>query len=109
MESDGDSAIVASLYLDYNLYDELMICLETEEYGETGRSSKDKKVCAVLDKDCVVTLSTQLKIRPEDLPEHLYKEFHNGGYISRTSYVRSRFKDMLEYILDLGGKYHLVD
>lgn len=107
MESDGDSPVVSGISIGKDIHGNVVISLDTENYS--GKRYPTENAVAVLDSDCIECLSRHHHIQKDEVMRHLYNEFKEGGYISRTDYVRERFKNILDYILDSGGKYHLKD
>ena len=107
MESDGDASIVMTISVGTTILDEMVICLEETVYDNDVLP--DHKTMAILDKDNQSILAECLNIKPAVLKEHLIDKFSEGGYLSSTSYVRAVFQQILEYILDNGGKYRLKE
>ena len=105
MESDGDSPVVSGISIGKDIHGNVIISLDTENYSGTPCPSEN--VMAVLDSDCIECLSRHYHIQKDEVMKRIFNEFREGGYISRTDYVRARFNDILEYILDSGGKYRL--
>jgi len=52
-------------------------------------------------------LASRFRIPVAEVPDLLVRKFRYGRYVSRTGAVRRQFKNILEFILDCGGKYRL--
>lgn len=110
MESDGDSLLVASLVIGYDILDRLTVRLCITDYDCETVSSRyacEKVTSASLDDDCIRLLASRFRIPVAEVPDLLVRKFRYGRYVSRTGAVRRQFKNILEFILDCGGKYRL--
>ena len=107
MESDGDSPLVATLSIGMNILKETVICLSVSDYGREGSHVPTRNTMAIIDNYEVALLAKRWNIPVTEVNQHLASKFREEGYISRTSYVRGKFQQMLHYILDNGGKYHI--
>lgn len=105
MESDDDSPIVADIAIGNDILDNLVIKLSYSVYESGIRPDKD--VCAVIDSDSLASLAKHLRIAVHEVKQYLVDKFSYGGYISRTATVREEFHNILNFILDNGGKYRL--
>lgn len=106
MESDSESPVVMTITIGNNIMDELVLCLEEEVYDDDAVPCK--KTTAVIDKDNMSALAGRLKIKPEGLKQHLIDRFEENGRLTKN-YVCHVYQQILEYILDNGGKYRLKE
>ena len=102
MESDSESPVVITVTIGNNIMDELVLCLEEEVYDD--EAAPRMKTTAVIDKDNMSALAGSLKIKPEELKQHLIDRFEENGRLTKN-YVCHVYQQILEYILDRGGKY----
>lgn len=111
MSSHEDYQIMADIFIGYDVLENLVIRLCVHDEGDgypTGTVfTSREETKAIIDKEEVKTLARRLKIPPSALKNYLYEGFKVRGYISSTDYVTASFSNMLNYILDQGGKYRL--
>ena len=108
MESDEDCDFMASIYIGETEHKELALqfeehCNENNDYGHKFKDLEN--VIAVIDDDSLPIMAEHLGIPANEIYDHLIKKFGDHGYISRIAYIREMFHEMLNYILDCGGKY----
>ena len=109
MSSDDDCCLMMSITIGETILDELALCLEEHYNGDDDYFKLNKnnltKVVAIIDKHELSVMAKHLGIPASDVRKHLVEKFSDDGYISRTSYVRDAFQEILDYVLDCGGKY----
>ena len=77
------------------------------DYPEGFRYVAKDETTATIDVDDLEVMAAYLKRSKGEVLNHLLGKFGGSGYVARTSYVKNCFKEILEYILDCGGKYTL--
>lgn len=111
MESDSESPIVMTIVIGNNILDELVICLVEEDYESETTAALDveytAKYVAVIEKDSLAVMAEKLRIDLAKMRGHLVDKFSEGGYIPNKSYVVNAYRNILDYVLDCGGKYRL--
>ena len=111
MESDSESPIVMTIVIGNNILDELLLCLVEEDYESETTAALDveytAKYVAVIDKDSLAVMAEKLNIELVKMRDHLIDKFSEGCYISNKSYVMNAYRNILDYVLDCGGKYRL--
>jgi hypothetical protein len=109
MSTDDDCDLMMSITIGETILDELALCLDEHYSGNDDcfRINKNNltKVIAVIDKHNLSIMAKHIGIPASGVREHLIEKFSDYGYISRISYVRDMFQEILDYILDCGGKY----
>ena len=111
MSSHEDYQIMADIFIGYDVLGNLLIRLCVHDEGDSYPSgvtfTTRDETSAIIDKDEMKAMASHLDIPPSAIKNHLYEGFKVREYISSTSYVTASFSNMLNYILDQGGKYRL--
>ena len=111
MESDDDCQIIANIVIGYDVRGNLVIQLgvydDGWDYPEGFRYVAKDETTATIDVDDLDVMAAHLNRSKGEVLNHLLGKFGGSGYVARTSYVKNCFKEILEYILDCGGKYRL--
>ena len=108
MASDDDCDLMALISIGETDYNELALhfeehCNENNDYGFKIKNLEN--VIAVIDNDSLAIMAEHLGIPAKKVRDHLLEKFGDHGYISRIAYIRDTFHEILNYILDCGGKY----
>lgn len=113
MQSDEDAQIMASIYVGNDEQGNLVVSLIDNDGGWDYPEDLDIEytpevdTIATIDAESQIEMASYLDIPVRKLMEHLVEKFEEQGYIAKTSYIHERFKDILDYILDNGGRYSL--
>lgn len=113
ISSDDDAPIMSSITIGETVRNELALCLEDHYNGDDDYFSIDKNeltnVVFVIDQYELSIMAKRIGIPTSEVRNHLIEKFSDGGYISRRDYIQEVFQEMLNYVLDNGGKYRPLE
>lgn len=113
ISSDDDAPIMSSVTIGETIQGELALCLEDHYNGDDDYFKIDEddlnKVVFVIDPYELPAMAKRIGIPTSEVRNHLIEKFSDDGYISRRDYIQEVFQDILNYILDNGGKYRPLE
>lgn len=113
ISSDDDAPIMSSITIGETIRGELALCLEDHYNGDDDYFSIDENeltsVVFVIDPYELPIMAKRIGIPTGEVRNHLIEKFSDGGYISRRDYIQEVFQEMLNYVLDNGGKYRPLE
>lgn len=105
VESDGGIEIVATIVAGFDYLNNFVVQYDFEDYREGG---KDYTHSAIVNEEDGMVMARHLKVSYADLPQALYDEFGETAGTSVPSEVEDVYKNVLDFILDCGAKYKLM-
>ncbi len=104
MESDNDLPICSLITASFDGLQGLAVTLEHEDYEEPEYAYQ---VQATVGKEDVRLMAQNLGVSPPSLPSFLSSRFGNTSGTIAPSEAEAVFKEILDFILDCGARYHL--
>ena len=103
--TDADMPVEAAVYAMINDFREFVIEFRLDD--DRHRSNSFCKQ-AVVDRDETIDMARHLNIKVEELPARLH-EVCGVSYDSTVSHAESVFQEALEFILDCGARFNLIE
>lgn len=104
IESHDDFEIWSSVVVGFDTSKNLVVRLDCIDYKENGSGVRQD---AVVGKEDAFALSCRWHTKLTGLPHFIYSRFGDGSNLSVPSEVEGLFKEILDFILDSGGRYVL--